>query len=130
MQSVENDSKIVFLGASNTATKASPNGSFVSKMPDRGTPWTNLEIINEGTGGAGVDSFFLEFERSGENTTLSRRTLDYNSTYLFVMLGGNDWLRGTTVEKFEIEFNWMLDFFQAQKYLMFYISPHRYREDQ
>jgi len=93
---------MVFLGASNTNTKQWTNGSYVTKLPDFGVPWTELYLTNSGVDGVGAFTYYQKPD------LLYTRMANYSADFALIMLGGNDFLQFHTTATFDRDFNWLL----------------------
>ncbi|MHA2501541.1 MAG: SGNH/GDSL hydrolase family protein [Candidatus Kariarchaeaceae archaeon] len=93
---------IVFIGASNTNTIQWANGSYVTKLPEKGLPWSEMTITNAGIDGTGTYTYYNDSE------FLKLQAQNYTTDFIFLMLGGNDFLRGTNPGVFQEQIDWIL----------------------
>ncbi|MCE7736065.1 MAG: SGNH/GDSL hydrolase family protein [Candidatus Heimdallarchaeota archaeon] len=97
---------VVFLGASNTVeeiTSVPRNGSYITALRSLNPTWQDVNLIDRATSGWGVGNYH------GEVTLLNKTIFGADADYVVVVLGGNDFLRSMSTDRFEIKYRWLLD---------------------
>ncbi|MFV2015264.1 MAG: SGNH/GDSL hydrolase family protein, partial [Candidatus Heimdallarchaeota archaeon] len=97
---------VIFLGASNTVeeiTSVPRNGSYITYLRSLNPTWKGVNLIDKAISGWGVANYY------GEVTLINETVFENSPDYVVIVLGGNDFLRAISADRFEIRYRWLLD---------------------
>ena len=90
---------VIFLGASNTVeeiTSVPRNGSYITYLRSLNPTWERVNLIDKAISGWGVANYY------GEVTLINETVFENSPDYVIIVLGGNDFLRSLSADRFEI----------------------------